>query len=70
MPYALTEELQRPVEGLSLYVLGHGDGDGAGLGRVGQHAHGVEQGRDQLLGAVDAVEEARDRTEAVVNGHL
>ena len=70
MPHALGKELDRPVVGLSLDVLGQGDRDGASLGRVGQDAHAAQQRGDQLLGAVDAVEEARHRTERVVDGDV
>ena len=70
VPHALSEELYRPVVGLSLNVLGQGDRDGAGLGRVCQHAHTGQQRGDQLLGTVDTVEEARHRTERVIDGDV
>ena len=37
------EELVRPVVRLGLHVLRQGDGDRAGLGRVGEHPHRGEQ---------------------------
>ena len=70
MPHALGEELDRPVVGLGLNVLGQGDRDGAGLGRVCQHAHTGQQRRDQLLGTVDTVEEAGHGAESVVDGDV
>ncbi|ETJ03986.1 MAG: hypothetical protein Q605_AUC00764G0006 [Actinomyces urogenitalis DORA_12] len=70
VPHALAEELDRPVEGLGLDVLRHGDDDGAGLSGVGQHTHGGQQRGNELLGAVDAVKEAGDRAEGVVDGQV
>ncbi len=70
VPDALVEELDRPVVGLGLNVLGQGDRHGTGLGRVGQDAHAAQQRGDQLLGTVDAVEEARDGAERVVDGDV
>ena len=57
-PDPLREQLDRPVEGLGLDVLGQGDGGRPGLDRVGEHPHGPEQGRRQLLRAAHPVEEA------------
>ena len=70
VPHALGEEFDRPIVGLGLDVLGQGDRDGAGLGRVCQHAHTGQQRRDQLLGTVDTVEEAGHGAESVVDGHV
>ena len=70
VPHALGEELDRPVVGLGLNVLGQGDRHGTGLGRVGQDAHAVQERGDQLLGTIDAVEEARDGTERVIDSHV
>ena len=70
VPHALGEELDRPVVGLGLNILRQGDRDGTGLGRVSQDAHAVQQRGNQLLGTVDAVEEARHGTERVVDGHV
>ena len=67
VPDAAGEERLGPVERLGLDVLRQRERDGAGLGRVGQHPHRGERGRNQLLGAVDAVPEARHRLEAVVD---
>ena len=61
------EEGQREVEGLGLDVLGQADGGRAGLCRVGQYPHGAQEGRDQLLGPVDAVPVAGDGLEGVVD---
>ena len=57
VPHLLLEELQRPVVRLGLDVLGEADGDGAGVGRVGEYAHGARKGHHELLGAVHAVPE-------------
>ncbi|BDZ49675.1 hypothetical protein GCM10025867_19160 [Frondihabitans sucicola] len=65
MPLARLEELEGDVDGLGLDVFGQGDRHGARLGGVGQHAQGSESDREELLGAVDAVEEARQRPERV-----
>ena len=70
VPHALAEQLHGPVEDLGLDVLGHGDGDRAGLGGVGEHAHGAQQRGDELLGPVDAVEEARDGAEGVIDADV
>jgi hypothetical protein len=65
VPLPRLQELLGDVDPLRLDVLGQGDGHGAGLGRVGQHPHGGEGDREQLLGPVDPVEEARQRPERV-----
>ncbi len=70
VPDALGEELLRPVVGLRLHVLGEGQRDRAGLGRVGEHAHGVQRGRDQGLGAGDPVEVLRHGAQGVVDRHV
>ena len=70
VPHALGEELDRPVVGLSLNVLGQSNRHGTGLGRIGQDAHAVQERGNQLLGTVDAVEEARHGAERVVDGHV
>ena len=69
-PDALGEQLDRPVEGLGLDVLGQGDGGRPGLDRVGEHPHGPEQRGRQLLRAAHPVEEARERPERVVHGDV
>ena len=66
-PHALVEQLLRPVVGLGLHVLRQADGDGAGLGRIGQHPHRRQQRGDELLGALDAVPVAGDRAQRVVD---
>ena len=70
VPHTLGEELDRPVVGLGLNVLGQGDRHGTGFSRVSEDAHTGQQRGDQLLGTVDAVEEARHRTERVVDGDI
>ena len=68
-PHARLQELIGHLERLGLHVLGHRQRHRAGLGRVGQHAHRLERGGDQLLGPLEALIEARHRTEAVVDRH-
>ena len=68
VPDTLVEELQRPVVGLGLHVLRQRDG--AGFRRVGEDTHGTQQGGNQLLGSIDAIEEARHRAERVVDGDI
>ena len=70
VPHALGEELDRPVVGLGLNVLGQSNRHGTGLSRIGQDAHAVQERGNQLLGTVDAVKEARHGTERVVDGHV
>jgi hypothetical protein len=50
VPDAALEERLRPVVGLGLHVLRQRQRDGAGLHRVGEHAHRRERARDELLG--------------------
>ena len=64
------EQTPRPVVGVSLDVLRQREHDRASLGRVGEHPHGRGQRGEQLLGPGDAVEEAADRAERVVDGHV
>ena len=64
------EQLDRPVVRLGLHVLRQRDGHRPGLDRVGEHPHRAEQGRRQLLGPVDPVEEPRQRAEGVVDGDV
>ncbi|CAM5618902.1 hypothetical protein SFUMM280S_07069 [Streptomyces fumanus] len=54
-PDPVGEELLRPVGRLGLHVLRQRERHGPGLGRVGEHPHGVERGGDQCLGAGDPV---------------
>ena len=67
VPHPACEQVERPVVGLRLDVLRQADRHRSGLGRVGEHPHGAQQGGRQLLGAPDPVEVARDGTEAVVD---
>jgi hypothetical protein len=69
-PLAALEEARRVVERLALDVLVQRDGDGAGLGGVEQGAHRLRQRGEQLLGPRDAVEEAAQRAERVVDGDV
>ena len=64
------EQLLGPVVRLGLHVLRQREGHGAGLGRVGEHAHRGEQRGRQLFGPVDPVEEPGDRPERVVDRHV
>ncbi len=53
--HAFLQERIGVVIGFALYVLRQGQGDSAGFGRVGEHAHGVQRGAHQLFRAVDTV---------------
>ena len=64
------EELLGHLQRLGLHVLRERDRHGAGLGRVREHPHAVEQRREELLGPPDAVEVAADRPEDVVDGDV
>ena len=66
-PYAPGEQRLGVVVRLRLHVLRQTNRHRAGLGRVGQDAHGRGQCTQQLVGAVDAVPVAADRFEAVVH---
>ncbi len=69
-PDPLGEELLGPVVRLRLHVLRQREGDGAGLHRVGEHAYGLQGGRDQGLGTGDPVEVAGDGPQGVVDGDV
>ena len=64
------EEGFRIIPGLPFRILGHRDADRAGVGRVGQHPEGIEQGAHQLLRPLDPVEVPADGPEGVVGGDL
>ena len=70
VPDALAEERDRVVVGLGLHVLRQRQRHRAGLGRAGQHTQRLGQGRQQLVGPVDAVPVLADRLEAVVDRHV
>ncbi len=53
--HPLGKELGGVVVGHALHILGEGDGDGSGLGRIGEHSHCIEHGAHQLFGTVDPV---------------
>ena len=57
------------IIGFRLHILAERQRDRAAIGGIGQHLHGAAQRRDDLFGAGDAVEIARNRAEAVVDGH-
>ena len=65
-PDALAEEAVGDLHRLRLHILGKGEGDGAAFHRVGQHAHRRRQRSQQLFGAHDPVEQARDGAETVI----
>ena len=69
-PDPFLEEVGRIVVGVGLHVLGQRDRHRARIRRIGEHAHGLRQGGQQLFGPVDPVEETADRAEAVVDAHL
>ena len=68
-PDLFGEQALRPVVGFGLNVLAHRQRHRPAFGGIGEHVHGALQGRNQLLGAIDAVEVARHRPEAVVGRH-
>ena len=68
-PDTRLQELGAPLERLGLHILGERDRDRPGIRRVGEHAHGLERSRVQLLGSLDAIEEPRHRPKAVVDRH-
>ena len=64
------QEPGREIVGVGLDVLRQRDHHGTGVNRVGEHPHGGGQRGEQLLGPGNAVEEAADRPERVVDGHV
>ncbi|MNF52525.1 hypothetical protein D3C84_338710 [compost metagenome] len=64
--HAFLQEIIGIVVGLGLHVLRQGQGHGAGFRRVGEHSHGVDRRRHQLLGTVDAVPVFTDSLECIV----
>ena len=66
--HTFAEKADRIVVGLSFHILRHGDAYCAGVGRVGEHAHGIDHRAHQLLRARDAVPVAADGAESVVCG--
>ena len=69
-PASLAEEVGGIIVRMGLDVLRQRDRDGPRLGRVGQHAHRLGQGGQDLLGPRDPVEEPAHRPEAVVDAHV
>ena len=69
-PVSPGEERGREIVGVGLDVLRQREHHGADVDRVGEHPHGRGQRGEQLLGPGDAVEEAADRPERVVDGHV
>ena len=62
------EKADRIVVGLSFHILRHGDAYCAGVGRVGEHAHGADHRAHQLFRARNAVPVAADGAESIVCG--
>ena len=60
------QEVRRVVVRLRLDVLRERQGDRSGLGRIGEHAHGVQTGAHQLLRPRDPIPVPTDRFECVV----
>ena len=67
-PHARLEQTLGKVVGLGLHVLADRQRHRPAVHRVGQHLHGAAEGRNQLLGPLDAVEVARHGPEAVGSG--
>ena len=70
VPHAFGQELFRVVVRLGLDVLGQRERHRAGIRGAGEHAHGGERRRDQLLRTRDAVPVARDGCEGVVHARV
>ncbi len=68
-PDLFGKEAFRIVIGLGLNILAERECHRTAIGRIGQDLHGAAQCWNDLLGAGDAVEVARHRTEAVIGGH-
>jgi hypothetical protein len=68
--HPLFQELHRIIVGLALHVLGQRHRHRAGLGRIGEHPHGVDHGGHQLLGTADPVPVAAHRLEGVAGGDV
>ena len=66
VPRALEKEIGGEVKSLGLHIFGQRQGDGARVLRAGEDAHGLGQGGDDLLRAVDAIPIARNGAERVV----
>ena len=52
---AFFEKMQRVESGLGLHVFGHGDRHGTGVGGIGEDAHRLGQGGEELFGTVNPV---------------
>jgi hypothetical protein len=63
------EKIAGGVVALPFHVLAQGDADRSGFRRVGEYAHGIDQGGHQLFGPRDSVPVFAHRLERVVGGH-
>ncbi len=70
VPDPPAEELDRVVVGFGLHILRQRERHCAGLAGAGEHAQGLGQGGEQLVGPVDAVPVLADRLEAVVDREI
>ena len=66
----LVEQFVGEGVGLGLHVLGQAQGDRPRIRGRGEHAHGVQQRRDELLGAVDPVPIPRHGFQTIVDGDI
>ncbi|MBP2672768.1 MAG: hypothetical protein H6Q85_2834 [candidate division NC10 bacterium] len=67
---ALPQELFRIVVRFPLHILREGQRDRAGLGRIREHAHGVDAGAHELFRARDPIPVPAHRLERVVGRHV
>ena len=68
MPDALSEEGNRIIIRFAFHILRHRQAHRAGIGGIGEHAHGMDRGRHQLFGALDAVKIMAYATECIRHG--
>ena len=66
----LRKEVRRIVVGLGLDVLRQADRHRAGLRLIGEDPHRLRQAGQELLRPIDAIPEARDRDEGVVDADV
>ncbi len=69
-PASLAEKVFWIIIRMRLDILGQRDRDGTRLGRIREDAHRFRQRRQDLLRPGDAIEEAADRAEAIVDADI
>ena len=68
MPDALSEEGNRIIIGFAFHILRHGQAHRAGIGGIGEHAHGMNRSRHQLFRTFHAVEIMAYAAECIRHG--